>query len=92
MAVRAERGGRDGDQLLVWDLVARQPLATVSGRFGRWIAVGPDSRTLVMTEKNRIVGRDLVTGSVTRALNFLPGGPGGEDVFPEVGGRGPRPK
>jgi RNA polymerase sigma factor (sigma-70 family) len=88
VAVLAEWGGPDGDQLLAWDVVARQPLAKVTGGFGQWIAVGPDNRTLVMTETNRIVGRDLLTGSVTRSLDFLPGGPAGEDLFPEFGGRG----
>jgi WD40 repeat protein len=90
VAVLAEWGGPDGDQLLAWDVVARQPLAKVTGGFGQWIAVGPDSRTVVMTEKNHIVGRNLVTGSVTRSLDFLPGDPAGEDLFPEFDGRGRR--
>ena len=91
MAVVVARGGLDGDQLLARDLVARQPLATVSGGFGQWITVGPDGRTLVMTETNRIVGRDLVTGNVTRELDFLPG-PSQDDLFPEFSRRGQRPK
>jgi hypothetical protein len=38
-----------------------------------------------MTETNRIVGRDLVTGNVTRSLDFLPDGSSGEDIFPRRG-------
>jgi WD40 repeat protein len=70
--VVAERGGLDGDQMLAWDIPTRQALANVRGGFGPWITIAPDSRTLIMTETNRIVGRDLLTGQITRSLPFLP--------------------
>jgi WD40 repeat protein len=93
-AVVVELGWPEGECLLARDLAADKPLARVSGGFGKWIAVAPDNRTLLMTEAHRIVGRDLLTGRVTRALDFpLP-----EDKNPfgfdglEFGDRCKRPK
>jgi len=71
-AVVVELGWPEGQCLLARDLAAGRPLARVSGGFSQWIAVAPDNRTAVMTEANRIVGRDLVSGSVTRALDSCP--------------------
>jgi hypothetical protein len=89
-AVVAELGWPEGERLLARDLTADRPLASVSGGFGQWIAVAPDNRTLLMTESIRIVGRDLLTGQVTRALDFLPVD---NDPFGlEFGERGRRPK
>jgi RNA polymerase sigma factor (sigma-70 family) len=60
------------NQLGAWELPSRRVLVAVTAGFGHWLAIGPDNRTLVVTEENRIVGRDLLSGHVTRSLDFLP--------------------
>jgi RNA polymerase sigma factor (sigma-70 family) len=63
---------RPDNRLAAYDLAAGRPLLTATGGFGLWLAFGPDNRTLLMSEENRIVGRDVVTGRVTRSLDFMP--------------------
>ncbi len=65
-------GSADGDCLSTWDLSAGRPLVSQRGAFGKWLAIAPGQRTLLTTEENCLVGRDLITGQVTRRLELLP--------------------
>jgi hypothetical protein len=63
---------RTDNRLTARDLAAGRPLLNTTGGFGLWLAVAPDNRTVLVTEENHIVGRDLATGRVTRSLDFIP--------------------